>query len=269
MSDVAHQAAQERQRLLLGLGGVVGDAGDGAVHLRAAERLAVHLLADGRAHDGWAAQMDAARAADHDDLVGQRGDVGAARGRGAEDDGDLRDARGRHAALPPEGAAEVVPVGEHAVLLGQERPAAVHEVEARQAVRLRDLLRAGVLGDRLGEEGAALHRGVVGQEHHRRAGDEPDPRDDARARDLAAVEAGRGERRELEERRARIEEEGDPVANGHLAALDVAGAVPLSPAPRRRGDRTPQLQRGLGRLSRGCAAGVVHGTSLTRPTPSA
>ena len=81
-------------------------------------------------------------------------------------DGDLRDALGRHARLVEEDAAEVVAVGEDLGLQRQERAARVDEVDAGQAVLQRDLLRAQVLLHRHREVGAALHRGVVGDDHH-------------------------------------------------------------------------------------------------------
>jgi hypothetical protein len=94
----------------------------------------------------------------------------------------------------------VVPVGEHLILGGQERPAGVDEVDARQPVLERDLLGAQVLlhGDRV--VGAALDGGVVGHDHAQASGDPPDPGDDPRAGDLVVVHAVGGHRRELEER---------------------------------------------------------------------
>ena len=56
----------------------------------------------------------------------------------------------------------------------------------------------------------------------RPAGDRADAGDDARAGRLAVVEAVRSERRELEERPARIDEALDPLAGEQLSALPVA-----------------------------------------------
>ena len=92
------------------------------MHLGAAQRLAVDDLVDRRLDDRRAAEMDAARAAHHHDLVGQRRDVGAAGRAAAEHRRDLRQARRGHAALLEERAAEMIAVGEHAVLLGQKAP---------------------------------------------------------------------------------------------------------------------------------------------------
>jgi hypothetical protein len=115
--------------------------------------------------------------------------------------------------LLEERAAEMVAVGKDAILLGQESPAAIDEVEAGQAVLERDLLSAQVLLDRLVEERAALHGGVVGDHHARHARDRADPGDDPGRRDLVAVELPGGEGREFEEGRERVEEVVDALAD--------------------------------------------------------
>ena len=98
-------------------------------------------------------------------LVAHRRHVRAARRARAEHRGDLRDAAGRHRGLVVEDAAEVVAVGEHLVLGGQEGAAGVDEVDARQPVLQRDLLGAQVLLDRHRVVRAALDGGVVGDDH--------------------------------------------------------------------------------------------------------
>ena len=101
----------------------------------------------------------------HDDgLVAHGRHVGAARGARAQHDGDLRDAGRRHARLVVEDAAEVLAIGEDLGLQRQERAARVDQVDARQAVLERDLLRAQVLLHRERVVGAALHGGVVGDD---------------------------------------------------------------------------------------------------------
>ncbi len=85
-----------------------------------------------------------------------------------------------------------------------------------------DLLRAQMLLDRDRIVGAALDGGVVGDDRARRAADGTDPGDDARRRRAVVVHAVGGERRELEERRPRIDEPVDPLARGEFAALAVA-----------------------------------------------
>ena len=102
---------------------------------------------------------------DDDRLVAHRRDVRAARRARAHDGRDLRDAGGGHRRLVEEDPAEVLAVGEDLVLQRQVGAAGVDEVDARQAVVQRDLLRAQVLLDRQREVRAALDRRVVGDDH--------------------------------------------------------------------------------------------------------
>ncbi len=78
-------------------------------------------------------------------------------------------------------------VGENLVLLGQERPARVDEVEAGQAVGRGDSLRPQVLLDRDRVVSAAFHGGVVGDHHAVGALNAPDPRDQAAGGDRIVV----------------------------------------------------------------------------------
>ena len=73
-------------------------------------------------------------------------------------------ARG-HRRLVEEDPPEVLAVGEDLGLQRQERAAGVDQVDARQPVLQRDLLRAQVLLDGHRVVGAALDRRVVGDDH--------------------------------------------------------------------------------------------------------
>ena len=158
------------------------------------------------------------------DLVGHRGDVRAAGGARPHDRGDLRDAGGRQVGLVEEDPAEVVAVGEDLVLHRQERAAGVDEIDARQPVGGSHLLRAQVLlhGHRV--VGAALDGRVVGDHDALAPADPADAGDDAGRRNRVVVHPDGGERRQLEERRARVEQPVDPVADEQLAAGGVLGA---------------------------------------------
>jgi len=198
---------------------VVGDPGVAGVDVGAAELLGGHDLAGGGLHERRPPEEDGALPLDDDRLVAHRRDVGAARGARPEDHGDLRDVQGRQPRLVVEDAAEVVAVGEDLVLHRQERAAGVDEVDARQVVLEGDLLGAEVLLHRQREVGPALNRGVVGDDHALGAVDEADAGDDAGGRCLAVVHAVRREPAELEERRARIEQQLDALAREELAEL--------------------------------------------------
>ena len=86
-----------------------------------------------------------------------------------------------HLRLVVEDPPEVVAVGEHLGLQRQERAAGVDQVDARQPVLGRDLLRPQVLLDGQRVVRAALHGGVVGDDHARPARDPADAGDDAGA----------------------------------------------------------------------------------------
>ena len=129
----------------------------------------------------------------HSSLIA--GHVGAAGRARAHHGGDLRDPLLGHRRLVEEDPAEVLAVGEDLVLERQERAAGVHEVDARQPVVERHLLRAQVLLDRHRVVRAALDRRVVGDDHALAPADAADAGDDPRARRVAVVHAVGGERR--------------------------------------------------------------------------
>ena len=212
-------------------------------------------------------------AADDHRLVAHRRDVGAAGRARAHDQGDLRDARRGHPRLVVEDPPEVVAVGEDLGLERQERAAAVDQVDARQPVLERDLLRAEVLLDRHRVVGAALDRRVVGDDDAGRALDPADAGDDPGARRVVAVQAGRGERTQLQEGRARDRAGGRsargpgacPARDGVRWTVVAAGAAPgdLGLAGRRSATRAAIASRfarvsgapGSSRLRRTAMAG--------------
>ena len=203
------------------------------MQVAAAEVLGGDDLAGGGLHQRRATQEDGALVAHDDGLVAHRRDVGAAGGARAEHRGDLRNALGAHGRLVVEDAAEMFPVREHLVLARQERAAGVDEVDARQPVLQRDLLRAQMLLDRDRVVGAAFDRRVVGDDHALasrtpgrcrrsfrrrgtrrrtcrrrpagppRAGDCRDPAGRRRGRAAAACPVRRGARGHVPDRRAR------------------------------------------------------------------
>ena len=225
---------------------MIGDAGDGAVHLRAAQRVAVDDLADRGFHDLRAAEMDAAVARGHHDLVGERRDIGAAGGAFAEHRCDLRNAGGRHPALPVERAAEMILVRKHLVALLQVGAAAIDEIDHRQPVLEGDVLRAHVLADGLLEERAALGGGVVGDDHADHAADRADAGDEARGGHGVVVQPPGGKRRQLQERAERIDQEVDALAHRNLAAVAMALDHAVAAAGERPGlPRAQSLQQAV------------------------
>ena len=127
----------------------------------------------------------------------------------------------RQPRLVVEDPPEVLPVGEHLRLEREERATRVDEVDARQPVLLGHLLRAKVLlhGERVVR--AALDRRVVGDDDAVPPLDHADPGDDSGGRGVTVVELPGGERVQLEERRAGVDEAVDPLACGELAPRPV------------------------------------------------
>ena len=181
-------------------------------------------------HQRRAAEEDRALFLDDDRLVAHRRHVGAARGAGAHDDGDLRDALGRQIRLVVEDAAEVVAVGEHVVLVRQVGAARVDQVDAGQVVLLGDLLRAQVFFHRHRVIGAALDGGIVTDDHALLARYAADAGDDAGAGGGAVIHLIGGQLREFEEGRARIEQVFDALARQQLAPRKVLGASSVATA---------------------------------------
>ena len=161
------------------------------VEIAAAEVFGADLLTCRGLHQRRAGEEDRALLADDDRLVAHRRDIGAARGAGAHDGGDLRDAGGGHVRLIVEDAAEMVAVGEDFVLVGEVRAAAVDKINARQVVLRGDVLRAQVFFDGERVVRPALHGGVVADDHAVHAADATDASNQAGTRRVVAVHVQR------------------------------------------------------------------------------
>jgi hypothetical protein len=113
-------------------------------------------------------------------------------------------------------------VGKDVGLKWKKSAAGIHEVQAREPILHRDLLRPKVLFDRDREVSASLNSGIVRNDHrlvtlnHSYAGDK------AGTWRLIVIHAVRGERAEFEERRIWIQHRFDALAYEHLAAFLVA-----------------------------------------------
>ena len=191
------------------------------------------------------------------DLVRHGRHVGAARRARAHHAGDLRDAERGQRRLVVEDAAEVLAVGEHLGVLRQVGAAGVDQIDARQPVLARDLLRAQVLLHRHREIGAALDGGVVAHDHALAPRDAADARDDAGAVDVLGVEAEGRQRRQLQERRARIDQPQHAIARQQLAAR----GVPLLAACPARPRRPPRASRARSATSARMAAALALNSS--------
>ena len=212
-------------------GEVVGQTRDPGVHLGAAERLVVGLLAGGHLHQRRAGQEHLGAFLDHHHVVAHAGDVGAAGGGVAEHQRDGGDAGRRQ----PGQVAEHPPARDEDLLLGgQVRSAGLHQRDQRQPVLQRDLVGAQHLLQRPRVGGAALDGRVVGDQHALDALDHADAGDHAGA-DVELGAVG-GQRAQFQERRIRVDEQFDPLAGGQLAAGVVALDVFRSAAGQRLGE---------------------------------
>ena len=220
--QVGDDAAAQRQRMAVVLGHVIGDAGFPGVHIGAAEIFGGDHFAGRGLHQRRAAEEDRALIAHDDGLVRHRRHIGAARRARAHDHRDLRNAGGRQRRLIVEDAAEMLAVGKHFGLVRQVGAAGIDQIDARQPVLARDLLRAQMLLHRHRIIGAALDGGIVADDHAFAAGDPADAGDDAGAVDGVVVHAVGGERRQFEKRRARIDQRHHPLARQQLAARQMA-----------------------------------------------
>ena len=223
------------------LGEIVGDAGLAAVHVGAAELLGRHHLADRGLHQRRPAEENGALVLHDHGLVRHRRHIGAAGGAGAEHGGDLRNAGRRHLRLVVEDATEVIAVREDLILQRQERAAGIDQIDARQAIVARDLLRPQVLLHRDGIIGATLDCGVVGDDHAIAPAHLADAGDDAGRCDVAAIHVVRRQRRQLQERAAGIEQRRDAVTHQELAALGMTRPRLVRAAARRLGELVAQV----------------------------
>ena len=230
------------QRVMVVLRQMIGDARLARMQIAAAQILRAHHLAGRRLHQRRAAEKDGALVLDDDGLVRHRRHVGAARRARAHHHGDLRNAQGRQRRLVVEDAAEMLAVGEHFRLRRQIGAARVDQINAGQPVLARDLLRTQMLLHRHRMIAAALDGGVVGHHHAFAALDAADAGDDAGGVDVAVIHAVGGKRRQLQKRRAGIDQVHHAVARQQLAAADMAFARFLRAA--QGGLRTARLQFG-------------------------
>ena len=177
------------------------------MHLRATELLVVALLARGHLHQRWPAEEHFRALFDHYDVVAHPGDVGAAGGRVAEHQRDRRDRLRRLASQVTEATATR---DEDLALRREIRAAGLDQVDDGQPVLLGDLCATPALLRRERVRRAAANRRVIRADEALGSLDDTDP-GDHRCADLVA-RPPRGQRRQLEERRVRVEQQFDPFS---------------------------------------------------------
>jgi hypothetical protein len=236
--QLGHDLAGDVERVSVILRQVFSDARDHRVHLGAAQLLVGGDLAGGGLEQRRAGEEDLGAPLHHHDVVGEARMIGAPGGRGAVHHRDMRDAHRRHARHVGEGAAAV---DEDLGLVVEVGAARFHQRDVGQLVGQHDLLHAQRFAQAHGGRGAALDAGVARRDDATHTRHSADAGDDAAALDvLGAVvvvhlEAGQGG--DLQERRAAVDEMGQALARGQLAALLEHGELLVG------GIAHPRLQR--------------------------
>ena len=95
-------------------------------------------------------------------------------------------------------------VWENFILLRQKSAAGIHQINAGQAIGAGDLLRAHMLFHGQWKIGAALHRGIIRDDHTFAPRHAPNARDNPRARNLPTIKPMGRELRKFQEGRTRI-----------------------------------------------------------------
>ena len=124
----------------------------------------------------------------------------------------------------------MIAIGEHLGLERKKRSTRVDQIDARQAILERDLLRPEMLLDRDREVSPAFDRRIVGDDHHLSPGDAAQARHQTGGRGVAVVHVPSGQGRELEKRRPGVDEAVDPLSDRQLALLPVARLRLCTPA---------------------------------------
>ena len=193
-------------------------AADGGVHSRAAQRFGVDGLARGALHQVRSAQAHKAGAFHHDDDVRKRRQIGAPRNAGAHHGGDLRHLQtSAHEGVVVEDAPGPVLAGEDTVLQREVHAGRIHQVDNRDPVAHRHLLRAQDLGDGFGPPGAGFDRGVVGNDHRGTAFDAGQPGNHPGRGCLPVILVMGDQQTQLDKMRSRINQLSDAFARRKLA----------------------------------------------------
>ncbi|ENN86135.1 hypothetical protein RHSP_33009 [Rhizobium freirei PRF 81] len=231
--EIGDHLPGERKRMGIVARQMIGDAGKARMDIAAAEILGRDHLPRRRLDERRTGEKDRPLLLDDDGFVGHSRHIGAACRAGAHDDGNLRNAGGRHIGLIVEDAAEMIAIRKDFVLVRQVGATGIDEIDAREIVLRGDLLRAKMLLHRDRIVGAAFDRGIVADDHAVTARNAADAGDQAGARGLIAMHSMGGRRADLQKRRGGIDQAGDAIARQHLAAAHMPLARLRSAAFRR------------------------------------
>ncbi len=209
---------------------MIDDARNARMHIGTAEVFSGDHFTSRCLDQRRTAEKNSTLVLDDDRLVAHRWHVGAAGRARAEHSGDLRNASRRQVGLVEENAAEVFLIREDFILHRQKGTAGIDQIDAGQAIFQRDFLRPQVLFHRQRVVGAALYRGIVGNNHAFDAFDAADADDHRRRRHIPTIHIVGGELGDFEKGRAGVEQGADPFARQQLAARQVLLACRLGAA---------------------------------------
>src|SRR5260221_71213 len=204
---------------------MIRNTGESRVDIRSAEVFRSDILARRGFDERRSAEEDRAGALADDGFVAHGRNVRPACRATAHHRRDLRNLFGGHARLIVEDATEMIDIGKDFVLQGQKRPARIDEIQAGQMILFGDLLGAQMFLDRHREIRSAFDGGVVGNYKHFAIRNAPDAGDDARTGTFVVVKISRGEGREFEKWRARVEQTFDAFTDKEFALFFLSLAI--------------------------------------------
>src|SRR6185312_8343459 len=143
--EIGDNAAADCQGMFIIDGGMIGHAGNTAMHIGPAQIFRTHLFAC-RRFDQWRpCEEDGAIATHNHCLIAHSGHVCSSCRAGTHYRGDLWNALARHACLIVKDTPEVFAVGKDIGLQGQECSSRINEVNTWKMILLSNLLGAQVL----------------------------------------------------------------------------------------------------------------------------
>mmetsp|Transcript_19248 Transcript_19248/g.57149 ORF Transcript_19248/g.57149 Transcript_19248/m.57149 type:complete len:281 (+) Transcript_19248:1183-2025(+) len=209
--------------MLLILGKMVRHSTFATMQGSATKVFSSHLFAR-RSLDQWRPAKKDRPIPRHDHaLVSHGRHISTASSTRAQHHSNLWDAGRRHACLVEENPPKMLSVREHVRLARQIGSATVHEINTGKPAVGSNLLQSKVLLHSDGVVGASSHCGIICHNRNQPTSNSTNARHNpSRRNKLVSVHAESCQRRELQERSARVEQEINPLSWEQLAACPVA-----------------------------------------------
>ncbi len=218
--EFRHEIAGDGKRVGVVAREIFAKAGRGRVEICAAKLFIRRFLADGGFDERRPGQEDLRLLFDKDDIIRKPRQISAARRGRAVHNGNLGNACRRQPRLVREGPPAF---DKHLALIEQVRAARLHEIDQRQLIFLRDLLRTQRFLQPHWRNCAALDGAVARQDKHALAGDDADAYDAAAAHDaspaIVVVHPEARKRGQFEKRRSMVKQARHTIARQELTAF--------------------------------------------------